>query len=84
MPSDSYRKSPELLCLREAGGWASEGPSPFSSHSPGGGVQPSPAKAEQAQGNGSAGENRAQQSSPSLALHQVSKKLYVVFPVNSA
>lgn len=84
MPLDSDRESPELLCLREAGEWASEGPSPFSSHCPGGGVQPSPAKAEQAQGSWSARENRDQQSSPSLARHQVNKKLYVVFPVKSA
>lgn len=46
MPLDSDRKSPVLLCLRETGERASEGPSAFSSHSPGGGVQPSPAKAE--------------------------------------
>ena len=49
-------------------------PPSFSSHAPGGGLQPSPAKAEQGQGRRGPG-------SPSLALHQVDKKLMWNFQV---
>lgn len=46
---------PELLRLKEAGEGARGGPPQFSSHPSGGGVQPSPSKAEQAPGTRDAG-----------------------------
>lgn len=55
MPLDPHKDGPELLRLREAGEGARRGPPQFSSHPSGGGVQPSPSKAEQAPGTRDAG-----------------------------
>lgn len=55
MPLNPHKDGPELLRLREAEEGARGGPPQFPSHPSGGGVQPSPSKAEQAPGTRDAG-----------------------------